>query len=119
MDYVFVMLEYLFRILLAGICGAVIGYERKNRGKGAGIRTHIIVAIASALMMVVSKYKRTYNSGRYMGNFGYRYGDRKRNVYDRCTKLASYIGYTISHSSEMEIFTSACRRTDCFSYYQR
>ncbi len=56
MDYIFVMFEYLFRILLAGICGAVIGYERKNRGKGAGIRTHIIVAIASALMMVVSKY---------------------------------------------------------------
>ena len=56
MDYIFVMLEYLFRILLAGICGAVIGYERKNRGKGAGLRTHIIVAIASALMMVISKY---------------------------------------------------------------
>jgi len=55
-DYVFVMLEYLFRIFLAGVCGAIIGYERKNRGKGAGIRTHIIVAIASALMMVVSKY---------------------------------------------------------------
>ena len=56
MDYIFVMLEYLFRIFLAGVCGAFIGYERKNRGKGAGIRTHIIVAIASALMMVVSKY---------------------------------------------------------------
>lgn len=56
MDYVFVMLEYLFRIFLAAVCGAVIGYERKNRGKGAGLRTHIIVAIASALMMVISKY---------------------------------------------------------------
>lgn len=56
MDYVLVMFEYLFRIFLAGLCGAVIGYERKNRGKGAGLRTHIIVAIASALMMVVSKY---------------------------------------------------------------
>lgn len=49
-------LEYFLRIILAGICGGVIGYERKNRGKGAGIRTHVIVAIASALMMIISKY---------------------------------------------------------------
>lgn len=53
-----VMLELIFflRILLACACGTVIGYERKNRGKGAGIRTHTIVALASALMMIVSKY---------------------------------------------------------------
>lgn len=49
-------LEYFLRIILAGICGGIIGYERKNRGKGAGIRTHVIVAIASALMMLISKY---------------------------------------------------------------
>lgn len=49
-------LEYFLRIILAGICGGIIGYERKNRGKGAGIRTHVIVAIASALMMIISKY---------------------------------------------------------------
>jgi putative Mg2+ transporter-C (MgtC) family protein len=49
-------LEYLLRIVLAGILGAVIGYERIRRGKEAGIRTHIIVAMASALMMVISKY---------------------------------------------------------------
>lgn len=48
--------EYLLRILLAGVCGGIIGYERTNRGKGAGIRTHIIVAIASSLMMIISKY---------------------------------------------------------------
>ena len=47
---------YFMRLVLACICGGVIGYERKNRGKGAGIRTHIIVALASALMMLVSKY---------------------------------------------------------------
>jgi putative Mg2+ transporter-C (MgtC) family protein len=53
-----VVLELIFflRILLACACGAVIGYERKNRGKGAGIRTHTIVALASALMMIISKY---------------------------------------------------------------
>lgn len=48
--------ELLARIFLAGICGAVIGYERKNRNKEAGIRTHMIVSLGAALIMVVSKY---------------------------------------------------------------
>lgn len=49
-------LIYLLRMVFACLCGGLIGYERKNRGKGAGIRTHIIVALASALMMIISKY---------------------------------------------------------------
>ncbi len=49
-------LEFLGRLLLAGICGAVVGYERKSRMKEAGIRTHFIVAVAAALVMIVSKY---------------------------------------------------------------
>lgn len=49
-------LELLGRILIAGLCGAAVGFERKNRKKEAGIRTHIIVALASALMTIVSKY---------------------------------------------------------------
>ncbi|NBK99269.1 MAG: MgtC/SapB family protein [Erysipelotrichia bacterium] len=48
--------ELLLRIFLSAICGAAIGYERKNRHKEAGIRTHILVAIGAALMMIVSKY---------------------------------------------------------------
>lgn len=51
-----VQLEYLLRILLAAVCGIIIGYERKKRGKGAGIRTHLVVALASSLMMIISKY---------------------------------------------------------------
>ncbi|MBO5059910.1 MAG: MgtC/SapB family protein [Clostridia bacterium] len=47
---------FFVRLLLACVCGGMIGYERTNRGKGAGIRTHVIVALASALMMLVSKY---------------------------------------------------------------
>lgn len=49
-------LMYIFRIIVAGLCGIVLGYERKNRSKEAGIRTHFIVACAAALMMIVSKY---------------------------------------------------------------
>ncbi len=49
-------LELIGRILLAGLCGIIIGIERNMRSKEAGIRTHCIVACASALMMIVSKY---------------------------------------------------------------
>ena len=49
-------LIFLARILLAVGCGAIIGYERESRFKTAGIRTHVIVSLAAALMMVVSKY---------------------------------------------------------------
>ena len=49
-------IECILRLFLAGICGFMIGFERKNRAKEAGIRTHFIVASASALMMIVSKY---------------------------------------------------------------
>ncbi len=49
-------LEYFIRILLAGICGAVIGLERRKRFKDAGIRTHLILAIGCAMIMIVSKY---------------------------------------------------------------
>lgn len=46
----------IIRILIAGLCGFVVGFERKNRYKEAGTRTHVIVAIGSALIICVSKY---------------------------------------------------------------
>lgn len=49
-------LDFVGRLLLACLCGAVIGYERTKRFKEAGIRTHIIVCCAAALFMMVSKY---------------------------------------------------------------
>ena len=49
-------LELVLRILVAMILGMLIGKERKNRMKSAGMRTHALVAFGSALMMVVSKY---------------------------------------------------------------
>lgn len=48
--------ELLLRIFVAMILGMLIGNERKNRMKSAGMRTHALVALGSALMMVVSKY---------------------------------------------------------------
>ena len=44
------------RLILASCCGLCIGIERTNRLKDAGIRTHLIVCMGAALMMLVSKY---------------------------------------------------------------
>lgn len=55
-DYILVQFEYIVRVLVAGFCGAMIGYERKNKLKEAGIRTHFIVALTSALIIIISKY---------------------------------------------------------------
>ena len=49
-------LDFFIRILLACLCGACIGFERSRRLKEAGIRTHVIVCCAAALLMIVSKY---------------------------------------------------------------
>lgn len=47
---------YILRLVVAGVCGCIIGFERTLRQKEAGIRTHIVVAIGAALAMVISKY---------------------------------------------------------------
>ena len=49
-------LELTIRMLGAAAFGAAIGYERELRGKGAGVRTHLLVALGSALFMIISQY---------------------------------------------------------------
>lgn len=55
-EFILTQADYLIRILAAAICGLLIGYERESRQKMAGVRTHTIIAMAAALMVVVSKY---------------------------------------------------------------
>jgi putative Mg2+ transporter-C (MgtC) family protein len=46
--------EQVFRLLLAGFAGGLVGIEREVRGRQAGFRTNILVAVGSALVMIVS-----------------------------------------------------------------
>lgn len=48
--------DLLLRIALAGALGGLIGMERQLRSKEAGLRTHVLVGIGSAMFMIVSKY---------------------------------------------------------------
>ncbi|MBR3562300.1 MAG: MgtC/SapB family protein [Bacteroidales bacterium] len=48
--------NFILRIFVAGLLGGLIGFEREFRAKEAGVRTHFIVALGSALFMVISQY---------------------------------------------------------------
>lgn len=41
---------WLFRILLAVVLGGLVGFEREYHGRAAGLRTHILVCLGSALV---------------------------------------------------------------------
>lgn len=47
----------LTRILVAAAVGAAIGFERSFHGRPAGLRTHTLVCVASALLMLVTVFQ--------------------------------------------------------------
>jgi putative Mg2+ transporter-C (MgtC) family protein len=59
-------LEIILRLLLAAVCGAVIGFQREWVKKPAGLRTHILISLGAALFTVVSIYgfSGNYDPGR-------------------------------------------------------
>ena len=57
-------LEILIKLILACILGGVIGFEREHMNRPAGFRTHILVCVGSALIMVTSQYIFETYAGR-------------------------------------------------------
>lgn len=68
MDNYLYELQLIARLLLALVCGALLGYERERHGISAGLRTNLLVCLGSALMMIISK------------NFFYAQGDIAMNI---------------------------------------
>lgn len=54
--------EMIFRLVLSTILGGAIGFEREVGNRPAGLRTHILVTVGSALIMLLSKYGFADNS---------------------------------------------------------
>jgi len=50
-------LQMMLRLLAAVGAGACIGYERSFHGRPAGLRTHVLVCMASAVLMLVTVYE--------------------------------------------------------------
>ena len=57
-------LEILLRLVVAAILGGIIGLERESSNRPAGFRTHILVCIGSALVMITSEFIFTVYTGR-------------------------------------------------------
>jgi len=49
-------LETVARLALAAVMGSVIGWERQRKEGAAGLRTHMMVCLGSALVMIVSAF---------------------------------------------------------------
>jgi putative Mg2+ transporter-C (MgtC) family protein len=43
----------IIRLLMAALLGGILGFEREHRGKAAGIKTHMLVAVGSALFVLI------------------------------------------------------------------
>jgi putative Mg2+ transporter-C (MgtC) family protein len=52
----------LGRLALAAVLGALVGFEREVRERQAGLRTHMLVSLGSALFTIVSAYAWTHFS---------------------------------------------------------
>ncbi len=44
------------RLFVAALLGGIVGMERENKKRAAGLRTHVLVSVGSALVMVTSEY---------------------------------------------------------------
>lgn len=53
-------LEILIHLAAAWVAGSLIGLERSYRGRPAGFRTHALVSLASALLMLITAYPQDW-----------------------------------------------------------
>ena len=49
-------MEFVFRLFVAGVMGALVGLDREYSAKEAGYRTHFLVSLGSALIMIISQH---------------------------------------------------------------
>lgn len=57
--------QIVFRLVVAGVLGGAVGYERERADKPAGLRTHMIVCVASTLIMLLSIHVSALYPGRW------------------------------------------------------
>jgi putative Mg2+ transporter-C (MgtC) family protein len=55
-------------LFVAAVCGGVVGLERESAHRPAGLRTHVLVSVGSALIMQISLYMYRLSMGANFGN---------------------------------------------------
>ncbi len=57
-----ILLPITIKILVATICGSLVGWEREKKNKFAGLRTNLLICVGSAIFTIGSFYAGTlYN----------------------------------------------------------
>ena len=58
------LISTAFRILLAMVCGGVIGLEREKANQAAGMRTYMLVCMGASVVMLTGQYMyETFQAG--------------------------------------------------------
>lgn len=58
-------MDYLIPIILAVVCGGILGAERGYAGKPAGLRTYILVTLAATVFTIISLKADVLRTGNY------------------------------------------------------
>ena len=105
--------DFILRLFVAGALGTVIGLDREYRAKEAGYRTHFLVSLGSALIMIVSQYgfmevvkmegidlDPSRVAAQVVSGIGYYYFSKtnRARTYYRCRNLG-YFGHRSGHWS--------------------
>ena len=56
------LVQITVRLSLAAVLGALLGIERESKGKAAGVRTHMLVAVSCALFVLIPQMSGTTNA---------------------------------------------------------
>ncbi len=48
--------DLILRLVVACVLATIVGFDREYRAKDAGVKTHFLVALGSALFMIISRY---------------------------------------------------------------
>lgn len=58
-----IILPMCLKVLVATICGAIVGWEREKKNKVAGLRTNILICVGSAIFTIGSFYATSLYGG--------------------------------------------------------
>lgn len=53
--------DIIIRLLLATVLSGLIGFERERHGRAAGLRTHMLVCVGAALVMLTAMHLMTFS----------------------------------------------------------
>ena len=81
----------MLRILLAMMVGGVIGFERERKGRAAGFRTYMLVAVGAAVTVILGQYLDAMLDSFMLD--AYQIVDRRTDVVHLGTRVVSGVGF--------------------------